>query len=430
MATPVEMPKLGNTVEECLLTRWCKRPGDAVKEGETIAEIETDKATFELTAPADGTLLGTFFQDGELVPVYANVCVVGSPGESIEGFKPQAAPAVPASRPQEAAAPQKQVGAAVKAAGVPSSMPAAAWSPRARRFAREHDFAPGSVRGTGSGGRVMKEDLRQLYCESPRVSSLARKMMESGCEIRGEGSGANGMVLSRDLTAAPDKMPPVRARIAQRMRDSLATTAQYTMNTSAAATGLLSLRARFKKHPQEAVRSVNINDMVMFCAIRALEAVPEVNAELVDGKVYRHAGIHIGFACDTPKGLLVPVIRDSQTLTLPQLSLKIKSLTQQASEGSIMPDDLSGGTFTVSNLGMFGITSFTPLLNAPQVAILGVNSIELKPVRGKKRVEYVEHIGLSLTCDHQVIDGAPGARFLKTVREQIENIEEIAGIEL
>jgi pyruvate dehydrogenase E2 component (dihydrolipoamide acetyltransferase) len=200
------------------------------------------------------------------------------------------------------------------------------------------------------------------------------------------------------------------------------------MNASAVASGLLSLRARIKaRQPQEDSAAININDLVMFCVIRALETVPEVNVELVDGKIYQSTGIHLGFACDTPKGLLVPVIRDSQNLTLPELAQRIRDLSRKAIDGGISPDELSGGTFTVSNLGTYGVESFSPILNPPQVAILGVNTIELKPVRCNGAVEFVEHIGLSLTCDHQVIDGAPGARFLKTVKEKIETVERIVG---
>ena len=181
-------------------------------------------------------------------------------------------------------------------------------------------------------------------------------------------------------------------------------------------------------HPADEAASITINDLVLFCVVKALQAVPEINVEFVDGRIYRHSSIHLGFACDTPKGLLVPVIRDSQTLTLPQLAARVRTLAAQATEGTLAPDDMTGGTFTVSNLGTFGIESFSPILNPPQVAILGVNTIELKPVRRNGAVDFVEHIGLSLTCDHQVIDGAPGARFLSTVREQIEAIESIAGL--
>jgi pyruvate dehydrogenase E2 component (dihydrolipoamide acetyltransferase) len=428
MAIPVEMPKLGNTVEECLIARWYKQAGDAVSEGEILAEIETDKATFELTAPVGGTLLGTFFKEGDLVPVFANVCVLGTQGESIEKFRPQTTATVPTINAQSTAAPQKRdVTDHARTAATPIAV---TLSPRARRFAEEHNFYPKNTTGSGPGGRILEEDIKQLYYESPRTTSLAEKMIESGFELGNEGSETKRRILSHDLTSPPIGMSSIRERIARRMRNSLATTAQYTMNASAVATGLLSLRARIKAgQRQEDSASININDMVLFCVIKALEAVPEINAELVDGKIYRNPSIHLGFACDTPKGLLVPVIRDSQKLTLPELARQIKALTGKAIEGSITPDELSCGTFTVSNMGNYGIESFSPILNPPQVAILGVNTIELRPVRRNGAVEFVEHIGLSLTCDHQVIDGAPGARFLKTVKEQIENIENIVGKE-
>jgi pyruvate dehydrogenase E2 component (dihydrolipoamide acetyltransferase) len=396
MATPIEMPKLGNEIEECLLARWCKQPGETVSAGEVVADIETDKASFELTAPADGTLLAVFFRDGDLVPVYTTVGVVGTPGEPIDQFAPQApqpVPEPPASTPAASSTPGLPEGASAPAASAP------AMSPRARRFAEDHGFFPSAAAGSGPGGRILEEDLKQLYDHARQPGP----------------------------STSPSRL---RSTIARRMRQSLASTAQYTLNTSAVAAGLLSLRARVKSvGSAEDASAVNINAMVLFCAIKALEAVPEVNVEFLDGTIYQHSSIHIGFACDTPRGLLVPVIRDSQRLTLPQLAGQIKRLTAGAIEGSLAPDDLTGGTFTVSNLGTYGIESFSPILNPPQVAILGVNAIQLKPVRRDGAIEFVDHIGLSLTCDHQVVDGAPAARFLRTVREQIEQIESLAALD-
>ena len=205
------------------------------------------------------------------------------------------------------------------------------------------------------------------------------------------------------------------------MRESLATTAQYTMNASADAAGLLVLRARIKA--SVAAPDININHLVAFCAIRALREVPSLNAEFLDGKIHERAAVDLGFACDTPKGLLVPVVRHAQALSLAELAARMKDLTARAVAGNIAPDDLSGGTFTVSNLGNLGIEWFTPLLNPPQVAILGVNAIQLKPVRRDGRVEFIDALGLSLTCDHQAIDGAPGARFLQVLKAKIEGVE-------
>jgi pyruvate dehydrogenase E2 component (dihydrolipoamide acetyltransferase) len=427
MATPVEVPKLGNTVEECLIAKWRKHKGEQVSAGEVVAEIETDKATFEVTAPADGTVLETFFEEGALVPVFTNLFVIGQAGESVDAFRPQGA-ATPATEAAPAAAPEapkveRQVAQPAPAA---SSGPL---SPRARRFAAEHDFHPASVTGSGPAGRVLEEDLRQQYHESPRVSSLANKRIEEGMEIGGAGSGTGGMVLSGDLVApgpAATRMSGIRGTIARRMRESLATTAQYTLHTSANAGGLLLLRAKVKA--STGVPDININDLVTFCAIQALIDVPDVNVEFIDGKIYKHREIHLGFACDTPRGLMVPVVRNAHQLTAGELSVKMKELTAQAVQGTVSPDDLTGATFTVSNLGGLGIESFTPVLNPPQVAILGVDSIQLKPVRREGRIEFIDAIGLSITLDHQVIDGAPGARFLKVVKEKIENVESLCTI--
>ena len=251
--------------------------------------------------------------------------------------------------------------------------------------------------------------------------------MQAGYEARREGSGIEGMILTRDLDEPPVQMSGIRGRIAQRMRESLATTAQYTLNASADASALLALRKRIKAGGGT---DININDMVMFAVIRALAEMPELNAELVDGNIYRREEIHLGFACDTDRGLLVPVVKNCGGLSLEELSLRVGLLTGQATQGSISPDDLSGATFTVSNLGNLGIESFTPIINPPQVAVLGVDAIALKPVRREGGVEFVDHIGFSLTCDHQVIDGAPGARFLKVLRQKIEAIESIADVKL
>ncbi|MBL0156841.1 MAG: 2-oxo acid dehydrogenase subunit E2 [Bryobacterales bacterium] len=431
MATPIEMPKLGNTVEDCLLARWNKHAGDAVAEGELVAEIETDKATFELTSPVAGTLLATFFQPGDLVPVFTNICVVGAPGESAAPFQPQA-PSSDAAAPA-ASSPDELRTAPVtaqetRAPIVQPSGPAAPYSPRARRFAAEHDFRPEHVSGSGPQGRVLEDDLRRLYYQSPRPTSLAKHLIETGFEIQGD---ASGVVRASDLGPPPERMSRVREHVARRLRESLAVTAQFTMNASADATGLLALRARIKACAEAlGIPDINLNEMVMFCAVKALVLMPEVNVGFNDGRIYRHASVNIGFACDTPRGLLVPVVKQAESLSLSELAVRIKTLSKQAADGAISPDDLGGGTFTVSNLGVFGVESFSPILNPPQVAILGVNAIQLKAVRRNGAVEFVDHIGLSLTCDHQVIDGAPGARFLKICREQIENVEALAGLEL
>jgi pyruvate dehydrogenase E2 component (dihydrolipoyllysine-residue acetyltransferase) len=374
MATPLEMPKSGNTVEECIISRWTKRKGDTVSVGDVVAEIETDKATFEITAPAAGMLLDTFFDEGALVPVFTTVAVIGDAGEDVAAFRP--------------------------ARGSEPQITRSAASPRARKLAGMRGISSlAGVAGTGPGGRIIERD----------ISAAARSRPVDS---------AQGKPSIRPSTT--------RATIARRLRESLASTAQYTLHASANASGLLSLRTGFK----EAARTgrapdITINDLVMFCTIQALLEMPDLNAEFVDGAIVRHADVHIGFACDTPRGLVVPVVRNAQTLSLVELSRRLQDLAAKAIDGRISPDALSGATFTISNLGALGIESFTPVINAPQVAILGVGAIQPKPVRGGHTdgIVFIDAIALSLTCDHQVIDGAPGARFLRVLAEKIEDVE-------
>ena len=327
--TPVEVPKVGNTVEECIIGEWRKHKGDQVAAGEVIAEIETDKTTFEITAPVSGTILEVFVSQGSFVPVFTRLCVIGEPGESFDA-------------PSAAAV---EVSTALAAAVPTAPAESAHLSPRAKHFAAEHNFVPRSLTGSGPGGRVLEEDARQAYL----------------------------------ATLSAERISSVRDRIARRMRESLSTTAQYTMHASANAARLLSLRARCKA--STGLSDITIGDMVLFCAVRALVKVPALNAEYIDGRICQHAEVNIGFACDTERGLLVPVVKDCQTLTLAALSARVHQLAEQAVQGTIAADDLSGATFTVSNLGGLGIEFFTPLLNPPQVAILGVNAIQLKAVR-------------------------------------------------
>jgi len=434
------MPKLGNTVEECLLTAWRKTKGDPVQEGEVLADIETDKTTFELTAPAGGVLLETFFEAGALIPVFSTVCVIGAAGESVEAFRtatsgsPPDDGAVPGAAPvpdaRGAAAAAQPAGAGAAGANPPrdtssSVAESGPLSPRARRFRREHEFHSAAVVGSGPGGRVVEADLRALLQVSRQAPGAAP---EAGPRTPVDNAGVSGD--AHQPSGGPPsstRLSLVRRTIARRLRESLGSTAQYTLHGSANAGPLLLLRRRFKAAPETA--GISIGDLVVFCAIQALLEVPDLNAELIDDTLHRHQDVHMAFACDTPRGLVVPVIRSSQGLSLPALSGRIKELAAQAVAGTIAPDDLSGGTFTVTNLGSLGVESFTPVINPPQVAVLGVDAIQVKPVRKPDgNIEFIDAIGLSLTVDHQWVDGAPGARFLGTVREKIEKVETLCTI--
>jgi len=487
MAVPVELPKLGNTVEECIVSAWFKTPGDAVAEGEVLVEVETDKASFEVTAPAAGTLLATFFAEGDLVPVFTTLAVVGEPGEDPEPFRPGATgggtpAAAPAEAPADAAPAETAPAATAPAATAPAATAPAAtapaatapadaaapaeapadaapaaepapepdsgapWSPRARRFARERGMEQAGPAGSGPGGRVLEADAKDRFAAGPRLTATAHAQAAAeGTRPPARGSGPGGMVRADDLgpaapatapvtapAAAPatalaagasvQRMSTMRKRIAANLRESLATTAQYTLHASADARSVLALRRRLKADP--ATAGITINDIVCACTVKALREMPVVNSWLVDGEVHSHADIDLGFAADTDKGLLVPVVRAAQHLSLLGLSARIKELADQAQRGTLNPDDMTGGTFTVSNLGGLGIEGFTPVLNPPQVGVLGVGAITLAPVRNASgNVELTDRIGLSLTLDHQLVDGAPGARFLQILRRVIESAE-------
>jgi pyruvate dehydrogenase E2 component (dihydrolipoamide acetyltransferase) len=399
VATAVVMPKQGNTVESCVILSWKKKPGDTVAQGEPLCEVETDKAVFEVPSPSAGTLLECFFPAGADVAVLTNIAAIGAVGESAAALRPGAAPQA-AAAPAAAEAPRQQPAAAAAPAGPRAGRLRV--SPRARRLAAERGIDPATLAGSGPGGRIIVRDV-------PAAASPQRAA-----------SPAAG--------AAPaEPVRGVRKLIAERMRASLATTAQLTMNASADARRLLELRRRLKASeasPAEyGLGGVTINDLVLFAAARVLRRFPDLNALYENGAITRSASVHLGFAVDTERGLMVPVIRDAHGLSLRALSERARALAESCVKGSVNPDDLAGGTFTVTNLGNLGVESFTPVLNVPQVAILGVGAITLRPVREGDQVVFIDSLGLSLTIDHQVVDGAPGARFLKAFAQAIAEID-------
>ncbi len=447
MATPIVMPKQGNTVEECVLSEWKVKEGDSIAAGDVIANIETDKAVFEVEAVAGGTVLALFWEEGDLVPVLQNIAVVGEAGEDPAPFRPadsgeEAGPAAAESPSSAESAPAAASASAppAEAAGRQAPM-----SPRARRFLAEHPFVvPASLRGSGAGGRIIERDLIEAYRHGARLSPAAAALRAEGIPAPSSGTGVGGMVRAEDMGREPvgeSAIPPVSAEdrieeiklsnirtlIASHLHDSLASTAQYTMNAEADATDLLALRQRLKKYGEAlGLPDLNIGDMILFAVVKALERHPEVNAEFADGTVRRHSSVHLAFACDTPRGLMVPVVHDAHTLDIVRLAARARQLANEANSGALSPDLLAGGTFTVSNLGAFGITTFTPVINTPQVGILGVGRTILRPVRRGDGVVHREFMQFSLTLNHMVVDGAPGARFLQTLASIVENFDQAA----
>lgn len=407
MAIPVIMPKQGQSVETCNILSWKKSVGDLVKTGEVICEVETDKATFEVESPAGGTLLAIFHEAGSDVPVLTPIAVIGAPGENVDALRGPGASAAPA--PQAAAAPAAvatHTTQALAALSAPAGKIMA--SPRAKALAASKGISLVGLRGTGPGGRIIERD----------IAAAAAGAVTPPVGLPPSNAAGSGMSAGEVREV---KVSGIRKLISDRMLASLQTTAQLTMHASADARVLLDLRKKFKESPEAlGLRGITINDMVLFAVARSLTRHIDLNALYVGDTLRQHASVHLGFAVDTPRGLMVPVIRNAHGLSLREISHEAARLIAGCREGGIKPDEMAGGTFTVTNLGSFGVQGFTPVLNAPQVGILGVGAITPGPVIASDgSVSFAPQIGLSLTVNHQVVDGAPGARFLQTLAVNI-----------
>jgi pyruvate dehydrogenase E2 component (dihydrolipoamide acetyltransferase) len=402
------MPKQGQSVESCVIVGWKKRPGDAVKSGDILCEVETDKATFEVESPAEGTLLAIFHEAGSDVPVLAPIAAIGKPGENLDGLRTGGtAPAAVVSPAARSAAPSAvPVAPPAAAPGAPAKIMA---SPRAKALAASRGVVLAGLRGTGPGGRIIERDVKAVMTDGA---------LRTAAGPRPAAPVAAGVFKETRVTG-------IRKLISERMLASLQTTAQLTLNASADARSLQDMRRRFKESAEGlGLRDITVNDMVLFAVSRSLLSHPELNALYAGDSLRQYSAVHLAFAVDTPRGLMVPVIRNAHSLRLREIAQEARRLADGCRSGGITPDELAGGTFTVTNLGALGVQSFTPVLNVPQVGILGVGSIVPGPVLAPDgSVSFIPQIGLSLTVNHQVVDGAPGARFLQTLAEDIARFD-------
>ncbi len=442
MAQVVVMPQLGNTVESCLVTAWLVDVGDVVEPATLLCEIETDKSTMEVPAGVSGTVLALLAETGDDVPVKQPLVIVGERGEDIDGLL-DGPDEVAADEPASERVAPATSGPAVSRDPQPSER-ATGVSPRARTLAAAHGIAVDRLTGTGPHGRVIERDVHATIAAGPGPTSGARAEA-SGLAPGAPGTGIAGRVTRTDLAATapePDATTPeasggqfpgpftdttlagVRTVIAERTMTSLATSAQLSYTTTAPAAALLRMRARLKAAPDPELAAVTIGDLVGYATVRTLLRHPLLNAHLTGGTLRKFASVHLGIAVDTPRGLLVPTLRSADTLTLRQFAGRTKELAAQATAGMINPDLLGGATCTVSNLGAFGIETFTPVLNVPQVAILGVAAIVPRAVpHPDGSVTAEQRIGFSLTADHRAIDGADAARFLKDLVAAVTHID-------
>ncbi len=447
----IVMPKLGLTMTEATLSAWKKKEGDQVAEGEVVFEFESDKATMEYEAPAPGRLVRILVAAGETVACGTPVAVLetGAAVEPADAVQP--APATQVGTAAAVTGAAEAVGrAAPVAASAARGQSRVEATPAARRRARELGVPLESLQGRGPGGRVQAADVEAFVpapAEAARIEAtpLARKLAaDLGLDLTGiAGSGPGGRVTREDVLAAarpaasPQSSRPimsvrpsapvgrveplrgVRGVIARRMAESAFTAPHVTLHTEADASALVLARQQLNDELAGRVK-ISYNALLVAICARALAEHPALNACLVGDAIHYYESIHVALAVDTERGLLVPVIRDANMLDLVAIQQEGDDLIQRALAGASLPDDLAGGTFTITNLGMFDVDGFTPIINQPQAAILGVGRILSKPVDLGGEVGLRPRVALSLSFDHRIVDGGPAARFLQRVKQLVE----------
>ncbi len=396
-ASAVIMPKAGITVESCIIGEWLKQVGDQVKIGDILFTYETDKASFECESTAEGELLAIFFEEGDEVPCMENVCAVGPHGEPTDCLKPGAAPAVVEATP--AAAVEAVAVAEAPVAEVKAGAPV---SPRAAKLAKAHGVDASLAAGTGPNGRIIERDVMKLVQQG--VPAAAKTVVADGPAYE-------------DV-----KFSGIRRAISKSMHTSLSTMAQLTHTTSFDATNILAYRKMLKAAGDE-YAGITLGDIVLYAVSRTLLNHPDLNANMLDDnsiRLFKH--VNLGVAVDTPRGLMVPTIFNADQMSLLEISKAVKALAAECRDGAISPDKLSGGSFTVSNLGNLGVESFTPVINPPQTGILGVCGTVDRVRKGADgSIQIYPAMGLCLTYDHRAVDGTPAARFQKELCSNLEN---------
>jgi pyruvate dehydrogenase E2 component (dihydrolipoamide acetyltransferase) len=448
MAQPILMPKMGQSVEECTIVKWRGKEGDKVKKGDILFEIETEKAVLEVESFYEGTLLKILISEGQAAPVGATVAFIGQTGEAIPAVvaPAAAAPAVPqpvAPAPAAVAAvtpgaaplaPAAPVVAAPIPVAVPSRLPAAApsrlfISPRARALADYSAIDPSRIKGSGPNGRIVEKDV-QGYLESRHYGSLKVSPAAKALAIKEKidiltvtPSGDNGRIMvgdvERTMKERPKAMSKMRQIIAQRLTQSVVTSPHFFVTVAIDMTDLLEYRKELKQKNLQ----YSVTDFILEAVVLALQESPGVNSS-TDGKsAWWHSSVHLGMAASIADGLVVPVIRNAEKLSLKELHDQAADLAARARDGKLMPDEMTGSTFTVSNMGMLNVENFTAIINPGEGAILAVSSTVEKPVVRKGQIVVRSIMKITLSSDHRLIDGAVAARFANSIKTKLEDVE-------
>lgn len=415
MATKVHMEALSPTMEEGRLIGWQKKEGDQVEEGEILAEIETDKATMELVARGSGVLRKILLGDGETAPVGTVIAVIADADEDISAIVEAAGGGAGAAAPapEAEAAPEAEVAAepAAPAPAAPQAGGAAEEggrikaSPLARRLAEEAGLDLAQIQGSGPGGRITKRDI------------------EEAASVREAAPAAPAAPAYEAPVAAEVEEIPVtqmRKTIARRLATSIGPVPTFYLTVEVEMDRMLAIRKEINKRLESQGVRVSINDLLIKAVASALSRHPEVNASWGDSVIRQYGRVHIGVAVAIDDGLITPIIRDADRKGVAQIAQEVRELAGRARERKLAPEEYTGATFSISNLGMFGIQEFTAIINPPEAAILAVGAVEQKPVVEDGEVVVRSLMRMTLSCDHRVIDGAMGAQFLQTLRNFVE----------
>ena len=400
------MEALSPTMEEGRLVKWTKREGDAVKTGDTLAEVETDKAVMELVARADGQLIKVMVSEGSTVPVGNVVAYIGKPGENVDGGEPapaaqQGAQSAVRSAPEPTTAPPAAAVAGVKA------------SPLAKRIAKESGVDLKLVAGSGPGGRVVKRDLEAAARSAP-AAAPAPAALPAAPVVPRTAPGA----LRTPFEDVP--LTQIRKTIAKRLATSLGPIPHFFLTTEVDMERAAESRDALNRQLGDQGK-VSFNDLVIKAVALALTKHRACNAWFQEDHIRYWNEVHLGMAVAVDDGLITPVIRDADRKTLAEIGAEARDLAQKARNRRLRPEEYTGSTFSVSNLGMFDIDQFTAVINPPEAGIIAVGSIVPKPVAEGEQVVVRRRLRLTMSCDHRVIDGATGAQYLKTLKQMLEN---------
>ncbi len=439
MATTVILPQMGETMNEGTIVEWLVQEGDPVERGDVLFQVESDKAVLEVEARQKGVLRKILVGEDVTVPVLTPVGIIAEADEDIEPLLAELTGGAPAAQPAMSPAPLAE---AVPAAAQerPAEEPLAKGrviaSPRARKRAKEAGVDLRRLEGSGPGGRIIEEDVQAYLAQQPKATPLAAHVAARVGVPLEQISTGEGRIHAEDVYAATatreaqpapvaeaevQPMRGLRAIIAERMAASSQTTAAITLHAQVDATALVALREQLRDALAEELGfSVGYNDLLGVIVARCLVEFPYMNVQLTQQGIRQMPSVNVGLAVDSERGLLVPVVRNADRLSIKEFAVALRELVERARQGKALPDDLTGGTFTITNLGMFGVDMFTPIINLPECAILGVGRIRPTPSVVEGQVVVRQTMWLSLTADHRLVDGAPAARFLQGIARYVE----------